>query len=222
MRIWPSVIVALLMHGLLFALPSPARKAEQPRLEEVRFVLLPPAASVSASKSQPEADPVPEPEPEPLPKPKIKPKPKPEAVPEPKPAESEPVEPKSPKPEPAQSFPQSVEAAPPVARPPAPSGQAGPVQTAFGGPEGPRFRERVMPEYPLRARRMNREGVVILELHINAEGQLTDATVLEKAGHGMDEAALQAIRRSTFFPARQDGSPVASRARLSIRFQLRE
>lgn len=69
---------------------------------------------------------------------------------------------------------------------------------------------------------MHREGVVALELHISAEGRLLEAIILEKAGYGMDEAALQALQSSTFFPAVQDGRAVAGKARLNIRFQLTE
>lgn len=93
-----------------------------------------------------------------------------------------------------------------------------PIVTSFDQPEGPRFKKRVFPEYPLRARRMGKQGVVVLELHINAKGELKNAYILENPGYGLDAAAMEAIKKSTFLPARHEGKTVASRARINIRF----
>jgi periplasmic protein TonB len=208
MRVWPSVLIALAAHGLLFLVPGPAQEEVRQRQEEIRFVILPPAPEASAPV------PMPEPKPEPPPKPKPVPAAEPVSLPvlpllKSVPAPAKPVEATD-----------TAPLAPPVVSTPAL--QAGPVRTSFDEPEGPRFRERVVPEYPMRARRMNREGVVTLELHIDEGGRLLEATLLEGAGFGMDEAALRAVRQSTYFPARHEGRPVASRAVLNVRFQFKE
>lgn len=73
----------------------------------------------------------------------------------------------------------------------------------------------------MRARRMGREGVVGLKLHIDEHGNLVQAEIIEKSGHGLDEAALKAVQQSTYYPASRNGQSVESRARLNIRFELR-
>lgn len=90
----------------------------------------------------------------------------------------------------------------------------------FGQGDGPRFRHRTLPQYPSEAKRENREGKVVLCLTIDADGELRDAKVLSHTGLEFVEAALRAIRKSSFFPAKQNGRPIPSRARLAIRFTL--
>lgn len=68
---------------------------------------------------------------------------------------------------------------------------------------------------------MNREGIVALELHIDEHGNLIEEKIVKKAGYGFDKAALKAVQQSTYFPAKRNGQPVDSRARLNIRFELR-
>jgi protein TonB len=96
---------------------------------------------------------------------------------------------------------------------------AGPV--AFGTSGGPGFIRRVLPRYPRLARETGREGTVVLSLTIDEHGFLQSVEVVESAGFGFDEEALQAIRSSTFRAAVRNGEPVASRALLPVRFMLR-
>lgn len=96
-----------------------------------------------------------------------------------------------------------------------------PLEVAFGSAEGPRFKRRTLPEYPLKARRLGKTGVVVLMLTIDAEGGLIDVEVLKKSGHGFDEAAIAAVESSLFMAARRDGKPFACKAMLPVRFKLR-
>lgn len=105
-----------------------------------------------------------------------------------------------------------------TALPPQRSGAA--VETSVGTANGPSFIRHVKPAYPPLARRMNREGKVLLRLTINETGTVTAIEVIENPGHGFAEAATDAVRNSTFSPARDNGKPVPSRAMLSIRFKL--
>lgn len=91
----------------------------------------------------------------------------------------------------------------------------------FGSAEGPKFLHREMPVYPLVARRLGKEGRVLLRLTINERGQLLNVEVIEKAGLGFTESALEAVRKSTFSPAKKEGKPIPSRALLPIKFTLR-
>jgi protein TonB len=109
----------------------------------------------------------------------------------------------------------------PVKTQPAPA-PAGPVVTTFGSATGPAFLRRVMPVYPEQARRRGMEGKVVLRLRIDARGNLLKVEVLQGAGWGFAEAAVTAVRRSSFRPATIAGKPVACIARLPLRFVLRK
>lgn len=97
----------------------------------------------------------------------------------------------------------------------------GPLETGFGEGDGPRFLHRELPEYPSLARRWGKEGKVVLRLTINEKGELIKVEVLTGQGSGLTEAAVQAVKKSTFLPARQQDRPVACRAVLPILFVLR-
>ncbi len=92
----------------------------------------------------------------------------------------------------------------------------------FGSADGPRFLKRVVPAYPRMARRLGREGRVLLRLVIDEAGRLVDAEVVEKAGFGFDREAMEAVRRSVFLPARENGIPVRSETLLAVRFVLEQ
>lgn len=98
---------------------------------------------------------------------------------------------------------------------------SGPVREGvFGTTDGPAFLERISPVYPRLAQRLGKEGTVLLRLAIDARGTLTAVEVVERGGHGFDEAALAAVRGSRFRPARQGGVAVPCRALLPIQFKL--
>ncbi len=92
---------------------------------------------------------------------------------------------------------------------------------AFGSPGGPRFLHKVMPCYPSFARKLEKEGAVLLRVAINEEGRVVDVEILKKAGFGFDEEAVKAIRESTFIPAKRDGRSFSCKALLPIRFELK-
>ncbi len=91
----------------------------------------------------------------------------------------------------------------------------------FGSAMGPAFLEKEMPVYPALARRLGREGLVVLRLDIDERGVLTRLEVLEDPGFGFSAAAAEAARKSRFSPARVNGRPAACRALLPVRFELR-
>lgn len=99
-----------------------------------------------------------------------------------------------------------------------PSGRA--IEGVFGATDGPAFIEKVQPVYPRFARRLGKEGTVLLRLAIDESGTLTTVEIVERAGHGFDEAAVAAVRTSRFKPARHRGVPVPCRALLPVRFKL--
>jgi TonB family protein len=103
-------------------------------------------------------------------------------------------------------------------------------QAAASGEEHflPRYRVDRLPEiiyrprleYPDRARRLNLEGSVLIEIDVDEDGVLQNARVITGAGYGFDEAALRHIAECRFQPAMVAGRPVACRNRMTIRFSL--
>ncbi|MGQ9689646.1 MAG: TonB family protein, partial [Desulfobaccales bacterium] len=150
----------------------------------------------------------------------VRPKPKIRPRPQPKPVITEPVETKTLMPQPPAAPPP---AAPPRARAGTGAGTStGPHVADFGSSTGPAFLRRVMPVYPEGARRLGKEGRVVLRLTIDAGGNLVKVEVVEGAGFGFDEAAVAAVKRSSFRPAMVNGQPVTSVAKLPIRFVLKD
>jgi periplasmic protein TonB len=74
--------------------------------------------------------------------------------------------------------------------------------------------------YPETARREGIEGDVRLELLVSERGEVTEARILQPAGHGFDEVAPQAARRVVFEPAQRGGRPVAVRIQWTLKFRL--
>jgi len=86
-----------------------------------------------------------------------------------------------------------------------------------------RYRSNPRPEYPIEARRLHEQGVVLLSVAVGADGQVTDVTLKRSSGFSsLDEAAMQAVRRWIFEPARVGGLTVSSHADVPVRFSLAE
>lgn len=96
-----------------------------------------------------------------------------------------------------------------------------PLEMSFGSSEGPQFLRRVFPLYPRRAKKLHKSGTVTLMLTIDERGTLVDLAVVKGAGYGFNEESIRAVRQSTFISARRNGKPVACRALLPVRFELR-
>ena len=84
----------------------------------------------------------------------------------------------------------------------------------------PRLRERTEPEYSEEARIARHEGSVILQAVISPEGSAGNFTLVRSLGLGLDEKAVEAVRRWRFEPARKGNQPVAVRANLEINFRI--
>lgn len=64
------------------------------------------------------------------------------------------------------------------------------------------------------------EGQVVLELVIDASGEVREVKVVEGLGYGLDEAAVAAARQFRFRPATVDGEPTPVALNFAIRFSL--
>jgi TonB family protein len=74
----------------------------------------------------------------------------------------------------------------------------------------------VQPDYPADARDRGVQGVVVVELDVDAGGQVTGSRIAHGADFRLDQAALEASRDLRFHPATRDGQPVA--ATITYRF----
>jgi TonB family protein len=91
-------------------------------------------------------------------------------------------------------------------------------------PEGlvtrmPRYQIK-KPLYPEAAKRANIEGVVILQVDIDATGAVKKVAVAQGLGYGCDEAAIAAVQQAPFTPAFSGSEPVPVRFLLPFRFQF--
>ncbi|NIO16127.1 MAG: TonB family protein [Deltaproteobacteria bacterium] len=79
------------------------------------------------------------------------------------------------------------------------------------------------PEYPEFSRRRGEEGVVMLEVAVDEQGRGLQVDVLRSSGHGrLDRAAVSALSRARFFPAKEGGRAVSSVKKIAVRFSLKE
>ena len=76
------------------------------------------------------------------------------------------------------------------------------------------------PEYSQEARKKKYEGVVVVMVVVTTEGKATDIQVFKGPGLGLDEKAVEAVRKWRFKPAMKDGMPVAAKVPIECNFRL--
>lgn len=85
----------------------------------------------------------------------------------------------------------------------------------------PKLVTRVPPEYPKAAGRSRIAGRVVLSIVIDTEGIVRAENVVQSIP-GLDQAAIDAVRRWRFLPATYAGVPIFSVIYTSVSFQLHE
>ena len=75
--------------------------------------------------------------------------------------------------------------------------------------------------YPLAARSAEIEADVAVTLIVGTDGNVQEAALLRPMGYGFDEAALSAVRKYRFSPARLNGQAVRVRMRWVVQFRLK-
>jgi protein TonB len=176
---------------------------------------------VSPSVPEPPVAPTP---PDP-PKPKEPPKPQPiqKPVPVPRPL---PVAERSP--EPVQEDVAAPVAAAPVAPPPpAPAAAPAPQPAAEPVVEPPQYKAAYLsnprPQYPLAARRRGIEGTVLIRAEISTAGECLRAEIRKGSGYEMlDHAALEAVKKWRFVPAKRGSQAIVAWVEVPITFKLEE
>lgn len=86
----------------------------------------------------------------------------------------------------------------------------------------PLLLSRVMPEYPRQARLRGVEGLVLLEAILDLEGRIEEEIKVLQSIPSLDNAAIQALRRWRFRPARDHrNQPVRVILEVPVRFVLK-
>lgn len=239
-RLAITAIASVAAHAVLARVldelpPRPA--ARPPARVEVRVVEPPPPPP----PPQPEPPPPPAPVAEP-PRTKVRPTPAPRvARPTPAPpteAPAAPIDPTSATADPSakpvfgvsmSSTSTAGTTAVPVGNTSRPTPNAGPAREAAPLAPAPAHEVTKMPlpqgrcagKYTEAARAAGLEGVVVLDVIVDATGHTRDIAVVEGLGHGLTEAAVAALRACRFTPGERAGQPVAVRVRgFKIRFVL--
>lgn len=76
------------------------------------------------------------------------------------------------------------------------------------------------PDYPYELKRDGVNGVVTVVFSVDENGNVVDPEVQKSTNRGFDQAALKAIAKWKFRPARQDGVPVKSKLAIPLQFTI--
>ena len=223
-----ALMASLFVHVLFWVLKQALPVPDAPKLDlpqSINVTLTPAAtpSNPSESRAQTAAKAPPEPS-------KAKTPPKPKAI-LPKPVVQKTEQPTPPKqlethpPEPAQmpAAPTPMQAASAIPKAPAGAPSAEPPSGHFEGPRlNADYLHNPRPDYPAQAKRMGWEGRVVLRVEVLADGSAGAVSVAKSSGHeALDDAALEAVRRWKFVPAKRDGAAVNSSVNVPINFNLK-
>ncbi len=204
----PSIDVALVESA---AEPSAAEVSQPqptPPPEPVPPPVTPPPPPPEPMKLPEPTPPVEQPKPE-LPKtePMVEPETKPEAKPEIKPEPPKPVA----KPRPTASASKSSSSPSNVTNP----------GTAGSNNVRPSYLFNPPPPYPAESKASREQGLVLLSVSVNEQGQVSSLTIKQSSGYPrLDVAARTAVQRWKFKPARVAGLAMATVIDVPVRFRL--
>lgn len=204
------LFLAIGVHGLVawLLIQSPADITPTPPPAPVVMQLVAPPVAPPMSSSAPTEPAVataahksPKPVETPAPqKPKPKPKPKPAPTQAPKKIA---IANKTPSPAKPTEQPVKESAQPPQTVPGKPPSSA--TEPALVGPYGRAgYLNNPAPTYPPVAARLRQQGVVVLKVHVRADGRPEQVQVLTSSGFdSLDQAAIKAVNQWTFIPAKR-------------------
>ena len=233
-----ALVVSIALHGggTAWATRCPAQVTVN-RSEVVDLDILEPAPPVVISPPEPTPEPMPEPKPEPrvvmLQHPPAQPPPPP-----PPPRPSFGIRPDETASEGETAFPiGDTTIADPTARGDAQGVDGGVPGGSPGGKEGSvavgkalpivapsydaAYLNNAPPRYPAVARRMRMQGTATIRALVGTDGHPQRVRLEKSSGvELLDDAALEAVQRWTFVPARQGATPMAAEVDVPLRFRL--
>jgi len=107
-----------------------------------------------------------------------------------------------------------------VAERPAPKQEPGQLRPRAVEAIGPRLLSLYLPAYTPEARARGIEGDLAVSAVFRHDGKIKEVVVERGLGHGLDERAVAAMKRTAFEPARLDGQPIDMRVQLVFTFKL--
>lgn len=85
----------------------------------------------------------------------------------------------------------------------------------------PLYKQNAAPPYPLKARRLGYEGIVMLKVLIDENGRVADLMVFKSSGHRvLDHAALSAVKKWLFEPGTEGGVKKKMWVKIPVHFDL--
>jgi TonB family protein len=99
-------------------------------------------------------------------------------------------------------------------------GVGGGVYRVGGGVTAPALLYKVEPEYSEEARKAKYQGTVLLYVQVDPSGKAINMRVLHSLGLGLDEKAMEAVKKWKFRPGMKDGKPVTVEAQIEVNFRL--
>lgn len=99
-------------------------------------------------------------------------------------------------------------------------GVGGGVFRVGGGVTAPSLLYKVEPEYSEEARKAKYQGTVLLYIEVDPSGHATNIRVQRSLGLGLDEKAIEAVKKWKFAPGKKDGKPVTVAATIEVNFRL--
>ncbi|MEN5301950.1 energy transducer TonB [Pseudomonas sp. TWI628] len=205
-------LLVLALHGAaaywVSQAPTPALPVVPPQIPPMTIEFAAPAPPVVQPPPPAPAPPVVEPPPPVIDELAAKPKPKPV----PKPVAKQPPKPQ---PKPVEAPPPAPVAAPAPPAPPAPAPVTPPSANAA-------YLKNPAPEYPQMALRRGWEGTVLLRVEVLPSGKPGQIQIQQSSGRdALDAAALAAVKRWSFVPAKQGDVAQAGWVSVPIDFKLR-
>jgi TonB family protein len=94
------------------------------------------------------------------------------------------------------------------------------VKKVGEGISAPRGKHTPDPEYSQAARIASVQGTLVLWLIVDPTGAVQGPRIMQPLGAGLDEKAVEAVKKWEFRPATQDGEPVAVRINVEVNFRL--
>jgi TonB family protein len=198
-----AIVSAVILHIIFFLVQLPELVAEEREqrkqkvyvVQQVRFKPPPPKQQQEIPKPRSKKVPIPDPTPD---------------EPEPIRLEEE-IEPEVDLPDTDLVF--GIPEGPPPTEP------TGPIRVG-GDVKPPKKIFHPSPQYTEIARKARITGVVIVEAIIDKQGNVTNVKILKGLPMGLDQAAVDAVKRWRFEPATLNGKPVAVIYNLTVNFQL--
>src|SRR5579872_991167 len=99
-------------------------------------------------------------------------------------------------------------------------GVGGGVFRVGGGVTAPSLLSKVEPEYSEEARKAKYQGTVLLYVEVDPTGKAVNPRVVRSLGLGLDEKAIEAVRKWKFRPGYKDGKAVTVAATIEVNFRL--